>query len=297
MHPFFFKYKFTLFLIFTLGFNILSFAQEIKVIDNKGTIDTVRNNTVITSNSSPQSPVEGDIWFDTNTSPSTCKLWDGSTWLTLNVGGDVTGSLENETVVAIQNIDVSPTPPTDGQLMVYDATNAQWQPTSTAMVYTGFFIINAPGGTNTSTNSQVITGLPFKPSQITFVAHANVESLNINASNSNGNNSNFLSNSFGTMNGFARIINGAKTQQFIYVGGSGNSINNISRYSSDSDCIGIRYGNQNGQDLGRITSSLTSFDSNGFTISTTHTLGTVGNNNQKRQILNEALVVLYTAYR
>jgi hypothetical protein len=145
-------------------------------------------------------------------------------------------------------------------------------------VYTGFFIINASG-------SQSITVLPFQPSQITFVAHANVESLNIDAGGAL--NSNTIDNSFGSMNGFARDNGGVITQQVIYVGGSGRSINNISRFSSDANCIGLRYGNQNGDNLGKITAPLTSFNSDGFTINVTRTSNATSEN----------LVVVYTAYK
>ncbi|MDC6366417.1 MULTISPECIES: hypothetical protein [Flavobacteriaceae] len=130
---------------------------------------------------------------------------------------------------------------------------------NTSSAYFGVFII-------TGTGSQTITGLPFQPSQISFVAHANVEVLNLNSDNAVGNNNRFLPNSFGTGNGFARNDSGSIVQQSIYVGGSGNSINDISRYASSSHCVGIRYGNQNGDLLGLTTASLTSFNSDGFTI-------------------------------
>ncbi|MCD8453949.1 hypothetical protein LNJ08_06040 [Tenacibaculum finnmarkense genomovar ulcerans] len=39
-------------------------AQEIKLVDNKGTIKTVNNNTV-TTGTAPTNPLEGDVWFDT----------------------------------------------------------------------------------------------------------------------------------------------------------------------------------------------------------------------------------------
>ena len=143
-------------------------------------------------------------------------------------------------------------------------------------VYTGSFIITATG-------NQAITGLPFEPSSITFVAHANVETLNLDSDNGVGDNNTGLANSFGTMNGFARNDSGTTTQQVIYVGGSGNSINDISRYASSSNCIGIRYGNQNGNALGRTLASLSSFDTTGFTIN----VSTKADN----------VVVLYTAYK
>ena len=142
--------------------------------------------------------------------------------------------------------------------------------------YVGQFIITATG-------AQTISGLPFEPSSITFVAHANVETLNLDSDNGVGDNNTGLANSFGTMNGFARNDSGTTTQQVIYVGGSGNSINDISRYASSSNCIGIRYGNQNGNALGRTLASLSSFDTTGFTIN----VSTKADN----------VVVLYTAYK
>lgn len=55
-------------------------GQEVKVIDNKGTIKTINNNNVFTSPTDPNSPtvitVENDIWFDTSTSPTSIKIWD-----------------------------------------------------------------------------------------------------------------------------------------------------------------------------------------------------------------------------
>lgn len=164
-------------------------------------------------------------------------------------------------------------------------------------VYTGFFIINAPGGTTATTFSQSVNTLPFQPSQITFIAHANIESFNINSNNDVGNNTATLANSFGTMNGFARDDSGTTNQAVIYIGGSGTSINNISRYSSNSQCIALRYGDQNSVNLGLISASLTSFNTNGFSININYTLGLSGNVDRDNDILNESLVVLYTAYK
>ncbi len=152
---------------------------------------------------------------------------------------------------------------------------------STATVYTGHFIID-------NTSPLTITGIPFSPSQITFVAHANIESFGINSDNGLGDNHAGIANSFGTMNGYARNnAGGTISQAVIYVGGSGRSINDISRYSNDAQCIGVRYGDQNGNNLGVISASLTSFNANGFTINISKTLGATSEN----------LIVLYTAYR
>jgi len=162
----------------------------------------------------------------------------------------------------------------DNQVYVYNGT--QWNAFGGTQVFTGVFTIS-------NTGTMTITGLPFKPSQISFTAHANVESLNLNSDNATRNNDNGISNSFGTMNGFVRDDSGSMAQQVIYVGGSGNSINDISRYASSTHCIGVRYGNQNGDNLGITSASISSLNSNGFTIN-------VDNN-------ADDLVVLYKAYQ
>jgi hypothetical protein len=142
-------------------------------------------------------------------------------------------------------------------------------------VYMGKFIITATG-------NQTISGLPFSPSSIKFSAHANVESYNINADNGVGNNNNTFENAFGTMMGYATNYSGI-SQQVIYVGGSGSSINDISRYASSSQAIGIRYSNNNGNNLGLTAASVTSFNADGFTINVSnHT---------------EDIVVIFEAYR
>lgn len=142
-------------------------------------------------------------------------------------------------------------------------------------VYSGFFVISATG-------NMTINGLPFQPRNITFMAHANVESLNLNNDNAVGNNNRGIANSFASANGFARDDSGSIVQQTIAIGGHGNSINDISRYASSANCIGIRYGNQNGDFLGITSAVLTSFNPDGFTINV--------------DSFADGLVVLYTAY-
>jgi len=160
---------------------------------------------------------------------------------------------------------------------IYQYTNAGFLEILTGQsTYVGLFTITATG-------NQTITGLPFKPSSITMVAHANVETLNIDSDNGVGNNSNTIANAFGTMNGFARQDGQSITQQVIYNGGNGTSINDISRYASSSQCVGLRYSNQNGDSLGKTTANLTAFTADGFTINVTENADNV--------------VVLFTAYR
>ncbi|MEM5538664.1 hypothetical protein, partial [Olleya sp. AS48] len=161
-------------------------------------------------------------------------------------------------------------PGTDGADGADGATGPQG-PVGPSGTYIGHFIISATG-------NQTITGLPFQPSQISFQAYPNVESENINADNGLGNNNNGFNNSFGSMTGYVR----GTTQQVIYVGGSGSSINDISRYASSSHCIGIRYSNNNGDNLGLTSASFVSFNPTGFTVN-------VDNR-------TENILVIFTAY-
>ncbi|MGB5418620.1 hypothetical protein [Algibacter sp.] len=147
---------------------------------------------------------------------------------------------------------------------------------SDSSVYMAKFII-------TGTGTQTITGIPFEPSSIKFSAVPNVETYNLSADNGVSNNINTFQNFFGNMNGYATNYNGSILQQVIFVGGSGASINDISRYASSSRAIGIRYANNNGNSLGLTAADVTSFNTNGFTINVTdHT---------------EDIVVIFEAHR
>ncbi len=57
-------------------------AQEVRVIDGKGTVQLVTVNRVSSSAVAPVGPVEGDVWFDTSTNRS--KLFDGASWLEID---------------------------------------------------------------------------------------------------------------------------------------------------------------------------------------------------------------------
>ncbi|MCD8407515.1 hypothetical protein LNI96_06205 [Tenacibaculum dicentrarchi] len=62
-----------------LVFTFVSFkinAQQFKVVDNKGTINTVNNNTVTSATSAPLNPLEGDIWIDTNSPNDVINIYD-----------------------------------------------------------------------------------------------------------------------------------------------------------------------------------------------------------------------------
>lgn len=160
-----------------------------------------------------------------------------------------------------------------------------WQElfTTNSTVYVGAFVISGAGPIN-------VSGIPFAPTAVSFVAHANVENFNnINSDNAERNNAPGIENSFGTMNGIARNDTGPPFfQRTIYLGASGNSINDISRYSSNVNCIGVRYSNQNGNILGLITGRVTAFTTDGFSLDITYASGVPA---------AEGLAVLYTAYR
>ncbi|MFD1294499.1 hypothetical protein ACFQ5N_11685 [Lutibacter holmesii] len=193
------------------------------------------------------------------------------------------------------------------ELMIFDGTSWVNVSNPTPTVYTGYFIIDGPGGSSetTSTFTKSIDEVPFKPSQVTFIAHANIEKETINDDNGetspkpNGDNDPSISNSFGTMHGFARSNEGDDdTQQVIYLGASGNSINDISRYASPDHCIGLRYSNQNGDNFGIINGSLDKFNDDGFDIVVNYIVGSLSNLSSERTAFkDEDVLVLFTAYK
>ena len=85
------------------------------------------------------------------------------------------------------------------------------------------------------------------------------------------------------MYGYAQVSGGSIVQQVISVGGSGSSLNDISRYSSASHCVGIRYGDNDGDGLGRTRASLTEFTADGFKLNVVEKV--------------DNLIILYTAHK
>jgi len=145
------------------------------------------------------------------------------------------------------------------QVYVFDGTS--WNQMGQKTTYTGTFRISESGTLS-------VSGFPFQPTSVSFVAYANVEDFNLDSDNGTRNNETGLPNAYGSMKGFARDDNGSITEQVIFNGGSGNSINDISRYASDSYSIGVRYANQNGDKLGLTSATVTAFTSTGFTLNT-----------------------------
>jgi hypothetical protein len=91
----------SVFLTCALTFISIANAQEVRVIDNKGTIKTVRNNQVSTSATAPVASVIGDVWFDTSAPSMVSKIYDNSSVWKIIDQDKVTTS---NTAPAIKNI-------------------------------------------------------------------------------------------------------------------------------------------------------------------------------------------------
>lgn len=71
--------------VLALILHVHTYAQEEEVIDNKGTIVTVRNNVVTTSATAPLNPLQNDIWIDTTT--NIINIHDGTIWINITHAG------------------------------------------------------------------------------------------------------------------------------------------------------------------------------------------------------------------
>ena len=99
----------TLFLNCALAFISIANAQEVRVIDNKGTIKKI--NKVTTSATVPADNVIGDVWFDSSAPSKVSKIYNGTVWLNIDEDKVTTGV----TAPTIKNIgaiwfDTSATP-------------------------------------------------------------------------------------------------------------------------------------------------------------------------------------------
>lgn len=166
-------------------------------------------------------------------------------------------------------------------------------------VHFGTMIIDATG-------DKVIDNIGFKPSSIEFIAINRVQNINDGSYRAGTNNSNDIRMAAGQMQGFATNYDGVKSQQVISFSTNGSSINNIGTYSSSSHCIAAYFVNNNGEAIhdngtasggtdtqdGLIRASLSSFDTDGFTINVDKFLEGAASNDRTNQI-----VVIYKAYR
>ena len=97
------KYLIVILIINVSGF----FAQNVRVIDNKGTKIIIRNNQVTTSNTAPSSAVEADVWFDnTDVNNVITKIYNGTVWVLVNTKVDVLQDADGDTTIHVeQNAD------------------------------------------------------------------------------------------------------------------------------------------------------------------------------------------------
>jgi len=127
-----------------------------------------------------------------------------------------------------------------------------------------------------TTGSQSVTGVGFQPSSVKFEIHAN-GGQNVSAAGSSGDS---VDNSASQMTGIARDDG---TRQAIGNAATGNSINKIRRFSSDSKVILMEYATADGNNIGTLDGDVTSFDADGFTVNINS--------------VPQTEVVIYTAYR
>jgi len=82
-------------------------AQEIRVIDNKGTLKTAINNNVTSSSTSPLLPLEGDVWFDnTDVNNIVTKIYDGTSWILVNTKVNKLQDIDGDTKIEVEkNLD------------------------------------------------------------------------------------------------------------------------------------------------------------------------------------------------
>jgi hypothetical protein len=93
------KYLIVIFII-----NIHSFfAQNVRVIDNKGTKILIRNNQVTTSNTEPSPAVEADVWFDNiDVNNVITKIYNGTIWVLVNTKVDVLQDADGDTTIHVE---------------------------------------------------------------------------------------------------------------------------------------------------------------------------------------------------
>ena len=115
--------------IFILASQI-SWAQEIRVIDNKGTINNFRNNQLTNSVIEPANPLENDVWFNSLIT----KIWDGTAWKSmLSESKSKTLILNNEEGTLVTQTDTPLDLPLDRDDIVTSDTD------------TYYTVINIPG--------------------------------------------------------------------------------------------------------------------------------------------------------
>jgi hypothetical protein len=139
--------------------------------------------------------------------------------------------------------------------------------------------------TVTGTGIISVTGLGFKPNIIEFRAESRITSWSVDTG---GNSSNSASNYQGSSYGYAKWLGGSLgfEQRTVHSGGSGKSINHTSHYSSDSECLTIRYAAADGGSKGYTRCEMSAVTSDGFDVNVTGYGPNIA-----------AQIVMYKAYR
>lgn len=143
-----------------------SVAQEVKVIDNKGTIKDIRNNTVTSAPtaSPPTTPLEGDVWFDTTLGITQIYDATSTSWITVD-----------NTIIRATTAPVSPNV-TVGDIW-FDTSAAGATPTAqTAQMWDGTTWVGFE--TVTSLAQNLTTGVITYTDEVSGTQTANVVSTN-----------------------------------------------------------------------------------------------------------------------
>lgn len=73
--------------LLTLFFLQITVAQKLNAIDQKGTKIEIINNKVTTAATAPSNPNSNDVWYDSSTTPTTVKIYNGTAWLIMEHTG------------------------------------------------------------------------------------------------------------------------------------------------------------------------------------------------------------------
>jgi len=132
-------------------------------------------------------------------------------------------------------------------------------------IFNGTFLQRSRQGTFRITGPGTIevNQLSFQPDSIRFTAQAPIQDHSEEGAGANGADE---TNFEGTMTGYARETGEGIEEFSMMSGGSGDSINNIRRQSTDAAAISLTYGEQSGGEIGELNATVESFDGDGFTL-------------------------------
>jgi len=111
-------------------------------VDSKGRITNIANVPITGDNWGAQSVVTSGVITGTGLAGTPVKLvdgtangqvymWNGASWTLQTLAGDVTGPINANTVVKLQNRTLAATLPTNGQVLTWNNGLSQWEPQNT----------------------------------------------------------------------------------------------------------------------------------------------------------------------